>query len=119
MRAKEYLSQLKGINHQIKHRIELISETDDSEVREKLIAEKEELILKKDKIIREIESISEVSLKYDYSELLYKIYVEEKRKHEIAKELCYSYDWIRHMHRIALDLFEKTVLEGKSTHKNT
>ena len=57
----------------------------------------------KDKITEEIHNLNNS----DYIILLYKRYVECKTLGQIAKEMHYSYDRVRHMHGNALMDFEK------------
>ncbi len=57
----------------------------------------------KDKITGEIHNLNNS----DYIILLYKRYVECKTLGQIAKDMHYSYDRIRHMHGNALMEFEK------------
>ena len=42
-----------------------------------------------------------------YSDVLYMRYIEGKNLEKIAKELNYSYEWIRHIHGRALQAFRK------------
>lgn len=61
----------------------------------------------KDKLIGQIEELAEGTDKNgeNYASLLYKRYVERKRFEQIAKEMDYSHEWIRHMHKDALKAF--------------
>ena len=61
------------------------------------------LIATRDKIINQIHSLPN-SL---YIKILYKRYVEYKRLEQIAVELHYSYDRIKHLHGDALQVFGK------------
>ena len=58
-------------------------------------------------IIKQIQSLDNVK----YSELLYKRYVKYERLEQIACEMHYTYDWIKHVHGIALQKFESRWLE--------
>lgn len=58
---------------------------------------------KKDKITCEIHNLEDVN----HIKLLYKKYVEGKDLRKIAKEMKYSYQHVREMHREALKEFEK------------
>ena len=68
-----------------------------------------ELQLKKDKITAEIHNINNA----DYIKLLYKRYVECMSLGQVAKQMKYSYDRIRHMHSEALNIFEEINLSTK------
>lgn len=61
------------------------------------------LIAARDKIINQIHSLPN-SL---YIKILYKRYVEYKRLEQIAVELHYSYDRVKHLHGDALQVFGK------------
>ncbi len=63
----------------------------------------------KDKITGEIHNLNNS----DYIILLYKRYVECKSLGQIAKDMHYSYDRIKHMHGNALMDFEKINLSTK------
>lgn len=43
--------------------------------------------------------------------ILYSRYIEYKPLHEIAKDLSYSYDRIRHLHGYALEAFKKQYID--------
>lgn len=58
---------------------------------------------KKNQIIEEIESLEDTN----YADILMKKYVEDKSLEEVAVEMGYSYDRVRHMHGLALVEFEK------------
>lgn len=51
-----------------------------------------------------------------YADVLYKRYIQGKTLERIALDKCYSYDWIRHVHGLAMLAFSE---HFKSTHKNT
>lgn len=57
----------------------------------------------KNQIIEEIESLEDTN----YADILMKKYVEDKSLEEVAVEMGYSYDRVRHMHGLALVEFEK------------
>lgn len=61
------------------------------------------LIATRDKIINQIHSLPNCL----YIKILYKRYVEYKRLEQIAVELHYSYDRIKHLHGDALQVFGK------------
>lgn len=61
----------------------------------------------RNKIIKEIKSLSNPV----YIDVLNKRYVEGKRLRRIAEEKSYTYSWTRHLHRRALNMFEKEVLK--------
>lgn len=65
---------------------------------------------KKNQIIEEIESLEEPK----YVEILMKMYVEDKSLEEVAVEMAYSYDRVRHLHGLALVEFEKIKEEKKN-----
>lgn len=68
------------------------------------------LQLKKDKITSEIHNLNNS----DNIKLLFKRYVECKKLGQIADEMNFSYDRIKHMHGSALAEFEKVKEGGKS-----
>lgn len=61
----------------------------------------------KHKIINEIQSLDDVR----YIQILFKKYVEYKSLEEIAAEMEYSYDRIKHIHCHALKAFETNFLK--------
>lgn len=69
----------------------------------------DELVELKHKIIGEIQGMRN-SL---YAELLYKRYIEYKSLWDIAREMHYSYNHIRHCHGLALLEFEKKYLKER------
>lgn len=71
---------------------------------------------KKNQIIAEIESLDDGSdEKKNYTELLYKRYVEFKTLEMIACEMAFNYGYIKHLHGEALVYFDETILAPKST----
>ena len=70
------------------------------------------LVDTKNIIIQQIQSVDNSI----YADILYKRYVECKKLEQIAVEMNYSYDWVRHKHGKALKYFER---QNKTTHKNT
>ena len=60
-------------------------------------------IFLKNKIIAQIHEVDNVS----YIQILYKKYVEFKRLEDIADEMSYSHDRIRHLHGEALQAFTR------------
>lgn len=137
MTSKEYLLQIK----QIRTRIKLIKQTIEQleteagslkaidyakdkiqsspsnkvedllikavEARNKLIAETETYMSLLVEITRQIETLESS----EHSILLYKRYVEDKSLEQIAVDMQYSYDRIRHMHGWALQDFLHTYPE--------
>lgn len=71
----------------------------EAEIKEKIIL----YTIKKNQIISEIESLEQETL----IDILMKVYVEDKSLEQVAVELAYSYDRVRHLHGIALAEFEK------------
>lgn len=136
MRPKEYLTQIKRldvlIEQKIKERDDLkkydisavaydtervsVSPTGEApQVRtvEKIIEYEEELSRlieefynKKKCTIAQIQSLSRL----EYVRLLYKRYVEYKRLEQIAVEMHYSYNRIKHLHGEALSAFGREFL---------
>lgn len=137
MTAKEYLSRIRKLKHDIKVLEDVITEIRNEAAGVKAIDyskdkiqvsptnKVEDLIIKaiekenklsktKEKYINELVKITTqlTSLeRAEYSELLYKRYIEFKSLEEIAVEMNYSYDRIRHMHGWALMDFHKQFLE--------
>lgn len=71
------------------------------------------LLKEKHRIIDQIQGLKNP----DYTDLLYKHYVEYKNLRRISMEMKYSYDHVRHLHGRALQSFNDKYL--KSTQKNT
>ncbi len=143
MTAKEYLNQIRALKHKIDHRQEQIDElrasvaypgaidyakdkiqSSNKRNMDDIVAcylDKYDLLEKdmstyimlKDKIIREVENLDNIS----FSNLLYKRYIEFKSLEQIAVEMCYSYDRTRHMHGYALQEFGRKYLTA--THIDT
>ncbi len=139
MKPKEYLSQIKRldvlIEQKIKERDELrkydisgvayggervqVSPSGHSpqeSIIEKLFTYEDEINVLindfyavKHKVIEQIQSLPRV----EYVQLLYKRYVEYKRLEEIAVEMNYSFEWVRHIHGNALSEFGKMFDIGK------
>ena len=141
MTAKEYLSGLRLLNIKIKHKLQEAEElralafgtaslnSDSERVQTSpsgdgrqmsmvnhyvdLEAEIQTLVDKyvvmKDEIINRIHQLEDAR----YVEVLFKRYVEYKSLLRISKEMKYDYDYIRHLHRQALKIFERTY---KNTH---
>ncbi len=63
-----------------------------------------EYLHRKHAIIDQIQGLNNEN----YIAVLYKRYVEFKRLEEIAREMSYSYDRVRHLHGRALQGFERT-----------
>lgn len=53
-----------------------------------------------------------LAMEMPYSRILYARYVQGRGLQEIAKELCYSYEWMRHLHGVALKEFAKKYLRN-------
>lgn len=71
---------------------------------------------KKNQIITEIESIDDgTDVMFNYSNLLYKKYVEFKSLELISCEMGYSHERIKHIHGEALVCFENKILAPNST----
>lgn len=73
---------------------------------EKLIELQNEMncyIQKRDNMIQQIQSLGE----WQHIDVLYKRYVQLKDFKNIAFEMCYTYDYVRKLHRNALKEFEK------------
>lgn len=134
MRAKEYLMQVREadekLNRRLRQRDELammvygISAVrydkdrvkggnipgDDNrldklmDLDNELIAEAKELAELKKRITEKIERVDNPL----YAEILFRRYVQKKSLDRIAKELNYSYAYVRHQHGAALKFFEKT-----------
>lgn len=58
---------------------------------------------KKHLIINQIQELRDTR----FINVLYKRYVEYKRYEDIAKEIGYSFDYVKELHKISLELFEK------------
>lgn len=71
------------------------------EAQEEVNREIDNLIDLRQKVIREIQSLQNVV----YEQILYKRYIEYKDLQEIAKEMNYSYDRLKHLHGMALLCF--------------
>lgn len=95
-----HYEQVSGKTNEIKRSLELLVEK-----RLDLRLEIEQMIFDmevlKNKIIGQIEHMGQ----NPYQQLLYKRYVEDKKLEQIALEMNYSFDRIRHMHGIALKKF--------------
>ena len=62
----------------------------------------------KEQVIREIHSLNDRR----YIDILFKRYVEYKSYEDISKEMNYNQDWIRQLHKQALEDFYKKVLKN-------
>lgn len=82
---------------------------------EKVNQEIDQLVDLKSKITKEINGLDNKV----YAVLLLKRYVLGRPLLEIAKDMSYSYAWIRHMHGEALEDFKKTYPEIFTTQDNT
>ena len=69
----------------------------------------------KNKIINEIQQLNNPT----YVKILYKRYVEYKTLNQIAKEMNYTYDWIKHVHGYALQEFGKKTPKDTRRHQKT
>lgn len=140
MTAKQYLSQLRKLNLSIEqNRLELerlredsrsIKATDYGSVAvshssgneasyaaavERLIDLEAKVSVRiamlaalRNKIILEISEMSNPR----FSDLLYQRYVEGRSLEQIAVKMAYSYSRVKHMHGIALQAFQKEVLDN-------
>ena len=72
------------------------------EVEEEIKDETLNLQKTKHKIINEIQELDDDR----FINLLYKKYVEYKPMNMIAEEMCYSYDYVKELHRNSLKAFE-------------
>lgn len=70
----------------------------------KVTCQIDSLVDLKSKITREINGLDNKA----YAVLLFKRYVLGRSLAIIAKEMAYSYTWLRHMHGVALEEFKKT-----------
>lgn len=134
MKAKEYLLQVREADEKLKRRLRQRDELammvygisavrydkdrvkggnipgDDNrldklmDLDNELIAEAKELAELKKRITEEIERVDNPL----YAEILFRRYVQKKSLDRIAKELNYSYTYVRHQHGAALKFFEKT-----------
>ena len=137
MTPKEYLSQIRRfdvlIEQKIKERDELrkydisgvnydadrvqVSPSGEApQVRavEKIIAYEEEI----DRLVEEFYDTKKCIIgqiqglpKVEYIQLLYKRYVEYKRLEEIAVEMNYNYEYIKHLHGTALFVFGRMYMD--------
>lgn len=64
----------------------------------------------KHKIISEIQELSNRK----YMDILYKRYIEDKSLEQISIEMNYSYDYIRHTHRHALQEFDNQIFKNNT-----
>lgn len=55
----------------------------------------------RDKIITEVSAVP----RYEHSEVLYQVYVLGLGLSQVARNLHYSHDWVRHLHTEALRVF--------------
>lgn len=132
MRAKDYLIQLKIIDTKIKQKQRELAvlkekassqgaisydrdrvQTSPKNAQEQKICryldldaeihkQLETYLLEQHRIIDEIQKLDNKN----YIDLLYKYYVEFKDFETISKEMHFSYDYIRHLHKKALRAFE-------------
>ena len=64
----------------------------------------------RDRIIGEIQGLDSAI----HITILFKKYVERKDLGSIAAEMGYSYNYVRHLHREALQLFQKRYLKDST-----
>lgn len=81
-------------------------------IQDKLVTLKGQLIVKRDKIVRQINSLD----RPEYVEILFLRYVEYKTLLEISEELNYDYDHLRHLHGRALQAFGRAQKQRTETH---
>ena len=67
----------------------------------------------KNEIIKQIQSLDN----HKYVQVLYKKYVEYKRLEEIAIEMHYSYQYIKEIHKKALQEFKKNIPKHTKTYR--
>ena len=67
----------------------------------------------KNEIIKQIQSLDN----HKYVQVLYKKYVEYKRLEEIAIEMYYSYQYIKEIHKKALQEFKKNITKHTKTYR--
>ena len=67
----------------------------------------------KNEIIKQIQSLDN----HKYVQVLYKKYVEYKRLEEIAIEMYYSYQYIKEIHKKALQEFKKNIPKHTKTYR--
>ena len=143
MTVKEYLNQIRSLKYSIaykrdevaqmydeilsvsgidysKPRVDTSSQADAAfERTANLIADREkelhELVERMETTRRQIEAQIEALEDETYKAILLRRYVQGWRLYDIAKDMNYSYDWIRHVHADALRAFD----ERYSTHYNT
>ena len=73
------------------------------ELEARIVRQMKELEKEKHRVINEIESLENRL----YIQILFKKYIEYKSLEQIAVELSYSYDRVRHLHGYALIEFDK------------
>ncbi len=73
---------------------------------EKINQEIDAFVDKKHKIINQIQALKDSK----HIDILYKRYVEFKSLDRICVEMNFSYDYIKHLHKYALQDFEKKIL---------
>ena len=111
-RLREELAPIKGLRYDAIH-VQTSPERSSSteraidqivDIEAELITELGNLLVERQKIISEIEGISDERL----SELLYFRYIEGKTMRQIAGEMGYSMDWAKRTHNRALAMFADT-----------
>ncbi|MCQ2743502.1 MAG: hypothetical protein MJ230_01720 [bacterium] len=141
MKAKEYLKQIKILHNQLNQKKQELQDLKDSiadvsatviddmpktfsaksvsganfekkvvwavELENVINAELEKYTSEKHNVINQIQKVGNPV----YAELLYKRYVKYEKFEKIAKDMNFEYSWIRHLHRKALEMFEKVMEE--------
>ena len=75
------------------------------ELEARIVRQMKELEKEKHRVINEIESLENRL----YIQILFKKYIEYKSLEQMAVELCYSYEWVKHNHGYALLNFSKKI----------
>ncbi len=73
----------------------------------------DKFVEQKNEIIKQIQSLDN----HKYVQVLYKKYVEYKRLEEIAIEMHYSYQYIKEIHKKALQEFKKNIPKHTKTYR--
>lgn len=80
----------------------------EADIRTEIEALIRDLVIRKNKIINEIQKLSDDR----YAELLFKRYVEDKSLELISVEMGYNYEHVRKLHGYALHDFENKILNN-------
>jgi len=111
------ITSIKGVDYS-QERVQVSPEnkmckmvTEYIDMQDKINASISHLMALKNTIIIQIQGLSNIK----HVELLYKKYAEYKTLKLISKEMVYSYDYTRELHRCALQEFQEKILQ--SSHK--